>query len=190
MTLTQVIKQPKGRPVLSKPIWVALLVSAGLAMWQFYSSSDDVVQDLLQKPQATTQAMHQSRRSGVLAKNQPLGQSAPRKTHWPQDIAQHQAWPHLPSNTRQFGATTRNTKAEPARAVAEAAQTAPSFPYQWVGRWDVDGQMRAVVIGPHHTWVLARGDSVDKQWQVETLSAQSLVVRYLPLNQTQSLSLK
>lgn len=66
---------------------------------------------------------------------------------------------------------------------------APQFAYQWVGRY-VDTASRAVIAGPSQTWVVAQGDVIEREWRVESIGERQMTLMYLPLQQTQTVSMK
>lgn len=66
---------------------------------------------------------------------------------------------------------------------------APQFSYQWVGRY-VDTASRAVIAGPSQTWVVAQGDVIEREWRVESIGERQMTLMYLPLQQTQTVSMK
>ncbi len=82
---------------------------------------------------------------------------------------------------------------------------APPFPYQWVGRWqepsaapvaasgaDAAARSRdlAVITGPNNTWVVKVGDVIEGQWRIDAVTETSVQVTYLPLSQTQTISMR
>lgn len=84
---------------------------------------------------------------------------------------------------------------------------APTFPYQVVGRWqernvaslteNIEGQSAKgaktvdwiVVVGVNNTWVLKPGDVIEGSWRVEEISERNLRLTYLPLQQSQIISI-
>ena len=48
----------------------------------------------------------------------------------------------------------------------------------------------AVISGPNNTWVVKAGDVLDGQWRVDTVDAGAVQFTYLPLSQTQTVSMK
>jgi hypothetical protein len=73
---------------------------------------------------------------------------------------------------------------------------APRFPHQWVGRFDdeaVPGQpatQRAVLQGRQETWVVQVGDVIESTWRVDRVQARVMQLTYLPLGQTQTVTLR
>lgn len=67
--------------------------------------------------------------------------------------------------------------------------TAPAFGHAWVGRY-VDNVDRAVVASASQTWVVKVGDVMDGQWRVDAIGERQMTLTYLPLGQTQTVSMK
>lgn len=73
---------------------------------------------------------------------------------------------------------------------------APRFPHQWVGRFDDEaapGQpatQRAVLQGRQETWVVQVGDVIESTWRVDRVQARVMHLTYLPLGQTQTVTLR
>lgn len=84
----------------------------------------------------------------------------------------------------------------PARPVAAASaplptpvQSAPPLPFRVLGRYS-DGGDTGVFLQFNSQNLVARvGDTLVDQYKVEALSATTLTLRYLPLNETQTLDL-
>lgn len=87
---------------------------------------------------------------------------------------------------------------------------APPFPYQWVGRWQEPSPAPAtqaassgaaskpvarsldlaVISGPNNTWVVKAGDVIEGQWRVDAVTETTVQVTYLPLSQTQTITMR
>lgn len=87
----------------------------------------------------------------------------------------------------------------PAPAPPPPPPMAPPFPYQMVGRWEEPAAgasapgapvPMAVISGPTNTWVLKAGDVLDGQWRVDSVSSGAVQFTYLPLSQSQTVSMK
>lgn len=66
---------------------------------------------------------------------------------------------------------------------------APPFSHAWVGRY-VDNVDRAVIAGASQTWVVKVGDVIDGQWRVDAIGERQMTLTFLPLKQTQTVSMK
>lgn len=62
---------------------------------------------------------------------------------------------------------------------AVAAPVPPARPIQ-----------RAVLAGPVATWVVKEGDVIDSQWRVDRIQDRTMRLTYLPLQQSQTVSMK
>lgn len=72
------------------------------------------------------------------------------------------------------------SSAAPAASVASApAKPAPRRPVQ-----------RAVLAGPMATWVVREGDVIEGQWRVDSIQDRTMSLTYLPLQQSQTVSMK
>lgn len=71
--------------------------------------------------------------------------------------------------------------------ITVAPLQAPPLPFRVLGRYDEAGQ--AVVFLQHHdqNLVVRVGDTIAEQYKVERLSGTTMDLRYLPLNQSQTL---
>jgi hypothetical protein len=79
---------------------------------------------------------------------------------------------------------------------ADLAPVAPTFPHQWVGRFDDEASAgsklvrRAVISGPVSTWVAREGDVIEGQWRVDQIQERLMRLTYLPLQQSQTVAMK
>ena len=79
----------------------------------------------------------------------------------------------------------------PAPRLAESAEpVAPRFPLDWVGRYDDAVKQRAVLSGPLRTWVVGVGEVIEGQWRVDRIHERTMTLTYLPLQQSQNVSMK
>lgn len=77
----------------------------------------------------------------------------------------------------------------PKRTQPEAPQ-APRFPHAWVGRYSDASAQRAVVSGPVSTWVVRAGDVIEGQWRIDSIQNRTMTLTYLPMQQSQTVSMK
>ena len=49
---------------------------------------------------------------------------------------------------------------------------------------------RAVLAGPVATWVVKEGDVIEGQWRVDSIQDRTMRLTYLPLQQSQTVSMK
>lgn len=80
---------------------------------------------------------------------------------------------------------------------------APRFPHAWIGRINDETAsaaatpsqpaspiQRAVLAGPVATWVVKEGDVIDRQWRVDRIQDRTMSLTFLPLQQSQTVSMK
>ena len=92
---------------------------------------------------------------------------------------------------------------------------APRFPHAWIGRVNDEAVsavpaplaadatasaasasapprpiQRAVLAGPVATWVVKEGDVIDRQWRVDRIQDKTMSLTFLPLQQSQTVSMK
>lgn len=67
---------------------------------------------------------------------------------------------------------------------------APPFPHAWVGRFNDDRALRAVLTGAQSTWVVKAGDVIEGQWRVDEIQDRTMSLTYLPLKQQQTLVMR
>ena len=69
-----------------------------------------------------------------------------------------------------------------ASAAASGATAAPARPARPI--------QRAVLAGPVATWVVKEGDVIEGQWRVDSIQDRTMRLTYLPLQQSQTVSMK
>jgi hypothetical protein len=48
----------------------------------------------------------------------------------------------------------------------------------------------AVILGPRSTWIVKAGDVIEEEWRVDAVLPRAVTLTYLPLSQTQTVSMK
>lgn len=112
-----------------------------------------------------------------------LDTRSPWRAALPQGVA---AWSAPPPPAPRAAAPV----APPAPAIAVTVDTAPpvpAFPYRLIGRLD-DGVPRALLSGASRSFGVKAGDSIDDQWRVESVEAQSVTVTWLRTGARKTLS--
>jgi len=133
--------------------------------------------------QASVQAALQSGLSGWLARRTEAATLPPAR---PMTAATPSAW----------SAQLPPPPPAPRRVAQEAPPPpmAPRFPHAWVGRFNDESAsrplQRAVVSGPVSTWVVSAGDVIEGQWRVDRIQGHTMSLTYLPLQQSQIVSMK
>lgn len=134
-------------------------------------------------PAAAVQASLQSGLSGWLARRTEAATLPPAR---PMTAAMPSAW----------SAQLPPPPPAPRRVAQEAPPPpmAPRFPHAWVGRFNDESAsrplQRAVVSGPVSTWVVSAGDVIEGQWRVDRIQGHTMSLTYLPLQQSQIVSMK
>lgn len=96
-------------------------------------------------------------------------------------------------DSRLFAAQQWSAPAKPAQPAsaapppAPAPPQAPPLPFKVLGRYDDEGQTTVFVQHLEQALVLRVGDTIAEHYKVESLQGNTLTMRYLPLNQTQTL---
>lgn len=78
----------------------------------------------------------------------------------------------------------------PLQSASSSAPVAPRFPHSWVGRVNDDAAQRAVLAGAVNTWVVRAGDVIEGQWRIDRIHERTMTLTYLPLAQSQTVSMK
>ena len=73
--------------------------------------------------------------------------------------------------------------------VGPVVPTAPAFGYALIGRLD-DGQPRALLTGPLRSFDVRVGDVLDGQWRIDAVTADGLMVTWLPTDKRQRIGFK
>ncbi|WP_349573222.1 hypothetical protein [Azotobacter salinestris] len=111
-------------------------------------------------------------------------QSGPASRAVPQaDLFAARSW-RAPSPRRPLGEG-------PPVAVAPLpppAPEAPPLPFEFIGRLDDSVHLRAFLLRDDRVHTVQAGDVIDGTYRVEKIAGDELTLVYLPLNQTQSLS--
>lgn len=111
---------------------------------------------------------------------------------WQQRVTEGSHWPALDARTRTaWGSQMPPPPPPPPPMKAEPPPPpmAPPFPHRWVGRY-VDTAPQAVITSASNTWVVKAQDVIDGQWRVDAVTDNQLRLTYLPLQQSQTVSMK
>jgi hypothetical protein len=107
--------------------------------------------------------------------------------------AREQGEPGTEAHSRLFAARQWRAPVKPLAPAsvvappAPAAPQAPPLPFRVLGRYDDAGETTVFVQHFEQALVLRVGDTIAEQYKVESLQGSTLTLRYLPLNQTQTL---
>lgn len=193
------------RPIL----WAGLLAVCGMSLYVASQGDEAEVEVLARgngRAAATTQGDATHRRLGGAA--QPEGRSATpaqggaseadgATAHrlalaleaWQERIVERGNWPALDARSKGAWGSQMLPLPAPSETLLPPPPVAPSFPYQWVGRY-VDGASRAIIAGPSSTWVLKANDVIEGQWRVDAIEERQLRMTYLPLQQSITVIMK
>ncbi|MOA58148.1 hypothetical protein D3C78_1824860 [compost metagenome] len=69
-----------------------------------------------------------------------------------------------------------------------AAPTAPALPFQFVGRLGDRDDLQVFLQSGEKLYVVRQGDVIDNTYRLDRVSANELDLVYLPLHQSQTLS--
>ena len=77
----------------------------------------------------------------------------------------------------------------PAREAEPAAPTAPPLPFTYLGKQLEDKQWRVFLGMADQTFVVGEGSTINDLYRIDSISPPNLSLTYLPLGQSQSLSI-
>ncbi|MGJ7550670.1 hypothetical protein [Pseudomonas alloputida] len=157
-------------------MWVGFLgVSAALA-WApgHWFSQEDSVAPFAGKPAPT----------GLVGNADPVGAGAPAKRpeQASKDLFPTQKW------TKPQTLATVTEQPVVAAPVVAAAPTAPALPFQFVGRMGDRDDLQIFLQSGEKLYVVRKGDVIDSTYRLDRVSANELDLVYLPLHQSQTLS--
>ena len=158
-------------------IWVGFLgVSAALA-WapDHWFGQDDGVAAFAGKPAPTTTV--NATQSGVGAA---LAAKGPEQAS--RDLFPTQQW-----TKPKALATVTEQPVITAPAVAPAP-TAPALPFEFIGRMGVNDDLQIFLQSGEKLYVVRQGDVIEDTYRLDRVSAEELSLVYLPLHQSQTLS--
>ncbi|MDI9778988.1 hypothetical protein QM325_14585 [Pseudomonas putida] len=157
-------------------MWVGFLgVSAALA-WApgHWFNQEDSVAPFAGKPAPT----------GSASPAEPVGAGSPAKgpEQASRDLFPPQQWtkPHTVATVTEQPVATA--------PVVAAAPTAPALPFQFVGRMGDRDDLQIFLQSGEKLYVVRKGDVIDSTYRLDRVSANELDLVYLPLHQSQTLS--
>ncbi|MFP3443884.1 hypothetical protein [Pseudomonas sp. SIMBA_067] len=72
--------------------------------------------------------------------------------------------------------------------IVAAAPTAPELPFQFIGRMGNDNDLQIFLQSGEKLYVVRQGDVIEDTYRLDRVSASELSLVYLPLHQSQTLS--
>jgi len=157
-------------------MWVGFLgVSAALA-WApgHWFSQEDSAAPFAGKPAPT----------GSAGDAAPVGAGLPAKApeQASRDLFPAQQW------TKPQALATVTEQPVAAAPVVAVAPTAPALPFQFVGRMGDRDDLQIFLQSGEKLYVVRKGDVIDSTYRLDSVSANELDLVYLPLHQSQTLS--
>ncbi|MBF8669074.1 hypothetical protein IR012_06920 [Pseudomonas putida] len=158
-------------------IWVGFLgVSAALA-WApgHWFGEEDSVAPFAGKPAPTENSA---------ASRSPVGAGLPanRPEQASRDLFPTQQW------TKPRALTTVIEQPVVTAPTVAAAPTAPALPFQFIGRMGERDDLQIFLQSGEKLYVVRQGDVIEDTYRLERVSASELHLVYLPLHQSQTLS--
>ncbi|MBZ3663590.1 hypothetical protein [Pseudomonas monteilii] len=157
-------------------IWAGFLgVSAALA-WAagHWFGQDDGVAAFAGKPAPT----------GPVGAAEPVGAALAAKgpEQASRDLFPKQQW------TKPQALATVTEQPVVAAPVVAAAPAAPELPFQFIGRMGTNDDLQIFLQSGEKLYVVRQGDVIEDTYRLDRVSAEELSLVYLPLHQSQTLS--
>jgi hypothetical protein len=100
------------------------------------------------------------------------------------DLFAAQSWKPAPV----LATVTAEQAAAAAAAMQVVAPTAPPLPFQFIGRLDDRDDVQVFLQNGEKLYVVRKGDMIDDTYRIVGISATEMNMVYLPLHQSQTLS--
>ncbi|MBF8733542.1 hypothetical protein IRZ59_24225 [Pseudomonas guariconensis] len=157
-------------------MWVGFLGLSGALAWApgHWFGEQDSVEPFAGKPAPTATGA----RTAPVAADLPAKGKAKAST----DLFPAQQW-----TAPKTMATVTEQPVAPA-PVVEAAPTAPVLPFQFVGRLGDRDDLQVFLQNGEKLYVVRQGDVIEHTYRLDRISATELDLVYLPLHQSQTLS--
>jgi hypothetical protein len=84
-------------------------------------------------------------------------------------------------------AATASSNAEPLEEAPAPPPAAPPLPFRVMGRYVEDGQTQVFLQQADRNWIVREGDILAESYKVESIKANAIHLRYLPLDEVQIL---
>lgn len=157
-------------------IWVGFLGVSAVLAWApgHWFGQEDGVAPFVGKPAPTTsESVTPPVRAGLPAKG---AEQASR------DLFPTQQW------TKPKALATVTEQPVVAAPVVAAAPTAPALPFQFIGRMGERDDLQIFLQSGEKLYVVRQGDVIDDTYRLDRVSTSELSLVYLPLHQSQTLS--
>lgn len=185
---------------MRKPLLIGLAGVLGLTLWLSSQEADDGIEVMTrQGPPGSAPA------SAPTPRERPAGNTADTSAWIRQAMLEGaQGWarrrtqaaslpperPMTSSMPSAWSAQQLPPPPPPPQGASSSAPVAPRFPHSWVGRVNDDAVQRAVLAGTVNTWVVRAGDVIEGQWRIDRIQERTMTLTYLPLAQSQTVSMK
>ncbi|AXM94995.1 hypothetical protein ACU5P1_13480 [Pseudomonas plecoglossicida] len=157
-------------------MWAGFLGLSGALAWApgHWFGEESEVASIAGKPAAT----------GSAAPAAPVAAGLPAKgpEQASRDLFPRQQW------TKPQALATVTEQPVVAAPVVAAAATAPALPFQFVGRIGDREDLQIFLQSGEKLYVVRQGDVIDQTYRLDRVSANELDLVYLPLHQSQTLS--
>ncbi|SUD69947.1 Uncharacterised protein [Pseudomonas putida] len=153
-------------------VWVGFLGLAGALAWApGHWFGEDSEEALIAGKPVPTQPVSESAGMPVMKPEQAT-----------RDLFPRQQW------TKPKALATVTEQPVVATSVVAAAPAAPALPFQFVGRLGDRDDLQVFLRSGEKLYVVRQGDVIDDTYRLDRVSANELGLVYLPLHQSQTLS--
>ncbi len=157
-------------------IWAGFLGVSAVLAWApgHWFGQEDSVEAFAGKPAPTVSA----------APTDPVGAGLPAKgpEQASRDLFPRQQW----SKPKALATVTEQPVV--VAPVIAAAPTAPELPFQFIGRMGERDDLQVFLQSGEKLYVVRQGDVIEDTYRLDRVSASELSLVYLPLHQSQTLS--
>ncbi|NTY93413.1 hypothetical protein [Pseudomonas putida] len=157
-------------------IWASFLGVSAVLAWApgHWFDQEDSVAAFAGSPAPT----------GVVGNAEPVGAALAAKgpEQASRDLFPTQQW------TKPQALATVTEQAVAVAPIVAAAPTAPELPFQFIGRMGNDSDLQIFLQSGEKLYVVRQGDVIEDTYRLDRVSASELSLVYLPLHQSQTLS--
>lgn len=197
---------PARQRLLNRKLLTLFVLTIALSAWVALRSESDADEPAHSKGRRGQAARENVSQERPPTRKETSATDNARAYRWTQAIASdlplltdQRRFPPLSDTGRKIWAASmapaERSLGEPEQ-FSEQPEPPPKFPYRWVGVWeqtDDDSPTNAtpmvVISGADMTWVLKRGDAIEGQWRIDSISSTSLQLTYLPRSLQQTIFL-
>ncbi|WP_258911164.1 hypothetical protein [Pseudomonas putida] len=162
-------------------IWASFLGVSAVLAWApgHWFGQEDSVAAFAGKSDRRTAAP-----TGVVGNAEPVGAALAAKgpEQASRDLFPTQRW------TKPQALATVTEQPVAVAPIVAAAPTAPELPFQFIGRMGNDDDLQIFLQSGEKLYVVRQGDVIEDTYRLDRVSASELSLVYLPLHQSQTLS--